>query len=625
MTTTINNPKSDLVFDFPDPIPRFEFDDSPTRSSCGSAGSSSSRGRGGGGGSGVKYSSPVKTGGKSRRFGKFGKHKPKAGAAVSSGSSSLDECGGTTATTASLNASYDSSWSSGDEGSSPTRKMKKNNSNLNGGDIAAGPHNHFTFDDSLPSPATKLNLLQPHALSLSSSRRSATSNTSESGISEFSFDRVTVTTNETGLSSNVSWSFFDDTVMQAAGAGQRGDGLIAGGATTGSSPSPISSSTGSGGGGFSGGVSNNSVGNGRINNSNGKKKVVQQQMQMQQHRQQNINSTSTFDSSDADYNMGMTNLLHSAQPCDQSVISEISERTGGDRGIRSGSGMDDEALLLKGMKSAQLRHHYLASSEYNKMNSNNNNSKSARFKLARAVVTSGSGEGDSGFIATSTTIPVTTTNGNTTIITESYSRDAAAGAGTTTSSSNHVAAIKSSSISKHDDITDDHDDNRINATDKGSRSSKSNNNFINDFFEDVQLSYNKFKASRTSTPTMNNNNKSSPSAAATSSTSSPSPTATTAATTATTILHSLMEDLQFCGLYLCGNLHDTTTGDDCCPSRNHANGGGGGGVAHSSSYEEVRMKKKEDRKKEADMTFVGKVIECGTETRCGEGLLCAAF
>ena len=49
------------------------------------------------------------------------------------------------------------------------------------------------------------------------------------------------------------------------------------------------------------------------------------------------------------------------------------------------------------------------------------------------------------------------------------------------------------------------------------------------------------------------------------------------------------------------------------------------GLPHPSSYEDDRMKIKENRKKEADMTFLGKIIECGTETRCGEGLFCAAF
>jgi hypothetical protein len=64
------------------------------------------------------------------------------------------------------------------------------------------------------------------------------------------------------------------------------------------------------------------------------------------------------------------------------------------------------------------------------------------------------------------------------------------------------------------------------------------------------------------------------------------------------MFQSFVEDVQFCGLYFCGL--DTT---DCCADPDE-----------KKRYEDSLKKKKEERKREADDTFLGKVIAV-----CGEG------
>ena len=59
----------------------------------------------------------------------------------------------------------------------------------------------------------------------------------------------------------------------------------------------------------------------------------------------------------------------------------------------------------------------------------------------------------------------------------------------------------------------------------------------------------------------------------------------------TTSLHDIMEDFQFCGLYFCELLNDTTEQDK------------------KSTDED--MISKEERKKAMDTTFLGKMIQCG--------------
>ncbi len=627
--TNNTNPGSsaDLVFDFPDQAPRFEFDDSPTRNI---------HSRGGG-----NYSSPVKTikSTSSRRFGKFVSSKQKArtsttntAATTASGneggggaSASIDgginggccdNHSGMTATTASLNHDSSLSSTSGDE-NSPTRRAKSssnNNNNYNGdGDIAAGvPNHHFILDDSRPSPATKLNLLQPHALTISASRQSAASSSYATDVSEFSFDRVTVATNETGLSSNVSWSFFDDAVMQAAGAGQREyHPAVAAASKTTTSTTIASAAAGTR---FSGSTPITASTNNRGVSSNSGKHdstSIGKMMRMRMHRKKA--STSTFDNVSAssdqndeeDNRAGNVGANYSPQPCDQSVISEITERTGGGGGHSSGDeypssgSTEEEALLLKSMMSAQLKHHSLEASLEN--NNNNNhindikvNTKSARFKLARTVAASSSSSG----VATTTK----TTNTDHPPI-ESSSRDTPA-EGTTDI---HIAAAmkyKNNVIQNINNANDDEDDVNKDNNNKSSLKSKANS-LISEFIEDISSSYNKFKASRTSTPTMMS------AAAASSSSSSPPKNSSSDDNNNNnnnSILQSLIEDLHFCGLYLCGNLHDTTTSNDTTPA---TVGVVDDCCAPLSSYGEDRMKKKENRKKQADVTFLGKIVCCG--------------
>lgn len=109
--------------------------------------------------------------------------------------------------------------------------------------------------------------------------------------------------------------------------------------------------------------------------------------------------------------------------------------------------------------------------------------------------------------------------------------------------------------------------------------------------QNIQSNYSKFKTSR------NNGQKES-----------------------TTILSSIIEDLQFCGLYLCGI--DTTEDDEnnngCSLFTNNKGGCGGGGKG-TKGYEDSMKKKKEERKKETEDTFLGKVIKCGNNVPgCGD-------
>ena len=95
------------------------------------------------------------------------------------------------------------------------------------------------------------------------------------------------------------------------------------------------------------------------------------------------------------------------------------------------------------------------------------------------------------------------------------------------------------------------------------------------FLEDIQTTYTNFKTKRNNGQKENKNS----------------------------ILQSIVEDVQFCGLYFCGI--DTTT-DNGDSSIN-------GDV---DKYDEKMKKKKEERKREAEDTFLGKVVRCGN---CGDG------
>ena len=212
----VTNPNSNLVFDFPDPTPRFEFDDSPTRNNNNKPNNNNN-------------TPPSRKTGK--RFGKFstkklitgrGGNSSGGGSGVGEKDDGLDETNDTAAT--SLNSSLNSSSTATNSNSPPS--LKRNNS----GDKAAGLN--FTLADSSSSninnnnssssSSTKLNLLPSIGSTTLHKRNPSIASGYVSEVSEFSFDRVTVTTNDTdgimtGQSSNVSWNFMDETVLGAGG------------------------------------------------------------------------------------------------------------------------------------------------------------------------------------------------------------------------------------------------------------------------------------------------------------------------------------------------------------------------------------------------------------------------
>lgn len=216
-----------LVFDFPDATPRFDFDIDNN------------------GGSGNAPSSPTKKamGKKSRaaifknRFGSKRSSSPAASNRQTPLSSSPlpsphgsplnksmgESSGATTATTASMSVG---------SGSYGTPNRGGNNSYVDngGGGIINNNSSPSTFEFSLwddtspkssgglkksllsskPNPyAThQRNFSGDHQFNMSSDRTAASGYISE--VSEFSFDRVTVTTDRTGMSSNVSWNFLEN-------------------------------------------------------------------------------------------------------------------------------------------------------------------------------------------------------------------------------------------------------------------------------------------------------------------------------------------------------------------------------------------------------------------------------
>jgi len=254
-----SNPNSNLVFDFPDPSPRFEFDDFGPNNIKNEKGSNTKRG-----GFGSKKK-------------KFGKYSNRNNQEVDDDNSPSKRSTGTASTSSSMSMSMNSSLDSNNFGESFFISSSSNNGGFgfdnndsplklkarnNCGDFAAGPQQHhrqqqqrggggkknhttnassatlphFDFSPPPPSPSN-LTLPKPTYYGHHSRDASAHSAASSTGyiseVSEFSFDRVTVTTNESGAagthqsSNDVSWNFMnDDTVLNAVGAfggGQDGD------------------------------------------------------------------------------------------------------------------------------------------------------------------------------------------------------------------------------------------------------------------------------------------------------------------------------------------------------------------------------------------------------------------
>lgn len=343
--------------------------------------------------------------------------------------------------------------------------------------------------------------LSAHKRNTSSSAYSTSGYISE--VSEFSFDRVTVTTNETGITkdSNVSWGFLDEAVggmgggqLQLQGEVKDGGFIPYTGSDTGAVLTSTSNNVATTGAGSGTGTTN-------IDSSSHTKR------QGNHHKPKS--SSSTFDNvslSDEEMdNIPFTGIVDSSN---QSVMSEISERTGG--GPLSGTDEAVKAILREGMESAMFK-----SRQEQQQASKNSKGKAS----------------------------VSENNGSPSRETHTTAKSSIA------SNGNGCQQSVKSTLSK---------------------SCSSNNNNL---LDDIQTTYTRFKIER------NNGQKENKSS----------------------ILNSIIEDIQFCGLYFCGI---DTTQDDFQEEEDHAND---------------KKKQKEERKKELDDTFLGRVIKCGEDVACGGG------
>ncbi|KAL7484053.1 hypothetical protein ACHAW6_009693 [Cyclotella cf. meneghiniana] len=218
----MTNIKSGLVFDFPDATPRFEFSDST------SAFATSSSKKGGG--------PKLKN---SKGFGKFKSQIARgANALDATGSASRFSPDKSTATTASESSFDESVFDDFDlqvfdfgkskrsdakpagRAASPARTATTQSHSLAANSTVSGTHYELSAGkSSFEATAIKPLKLPAHNSPQHIHKRtqSTHSNISTgyiSEVSEFSFDRVTVNTNETpmtGASSNVSWNFFEET------------------------------------------------------------------------------------------------------------------------------------------------------------------------------------------------------------------------------------------------------------------------------------------------------------------------------------------------------------------------------------------------------------------------------
>lgn len=526
----VANPNSNLVFDFPDPTPRFDFDDTSPK----------------------KTSPQTKKGLGSKRFGKkkfgsiIGTNNNKAGSSSptknsnsSSNNKASDESpsrhsvGGNsysgTATTASLNTSLTSISPSGSRNSSPLQTRSSS------GDLAGGPPQvlgsgstsaaysvpHFDFNTTTPT-ATKLNLPTIGNTTINGTKPRHARNVSSAGsasgyiseVSEFSFDRVTVATNESGItgqSSHISWNFMNDGgVMEAVGMGDKF--------------TPYTGDT------------NATTGN---NNKELLNTGTRTQKRGSPPGHQKKTSSSTFSNvSISDDEMdnipftGIVNQYLNDSGDHQSVMSELSERTSS----RLNPEYDAVREILRdGMESCNAKR---------KEQENIKETKAAKVVNSKLKLL--------------TMIKAEDTNDKNT----------------------------NSNSNKGDNGSTD-----TTAKSSGAKSTLTSSTTTN-MLQNIQSNYSKFKTSR------NNGQKES-----------------------TTILSSIIEDLQFCGLYLCGI--DTTDDDDennngCSLFTNNKGGCGGGGKG-TKGYEDSMKKKKEERKKETEDTFLGKVIKCGNNVPgCGD-------
>jgi hypothetical protein len=568
-----------LVFDFPDPTPHFDFDNSSH-----GAGSSAT----GGGGGATSSSTPTKktSSKKSRALFKNrfmnktnngnGSQRSPASPVPSDNydsplNKSMGDQSGTTATTASMSVGsggsrtpnrssslYGGIMNGGGGGGRNNNNMSTKNSavappppssNNNGQnspkfeftlfDEAASPKSSTGMRKSLlsnkPNPYSNLtssfsftstsssagNQQQQHQrhlsgdlanpYGLSSDRTAASGYISE--VSEFSFDRVTVTTERTGMSSNVSWNFLEG---QYGGGGGLLDALGSGG----------------GGGGGTGGAT-------KLQPPDIDKLLLDEDDLLDgpnhNHHHHQGNRTSN-------HRMNVfTGEIH--EKCDQSVISEISEGIDGHdddilhqgggvggSGGGAGNGMDFiNSILTEKYDTMDVAVQQQQPKNDTKVSSSSapapapqqrQSSPTQQQQLSRkTVVTVGTASGT----AVSTTTTNARGNNNNTVSTVSSTNNSAGG------------------------ITS------------------------------VESAYNKFKRNKNKGKAENRS-----------------------------ILHAIIEDIQFCGMYFCGL--DTTSVE---PDPDD------GQLTDHQLQRDVSphsTPSKEDRAKEMDNTFLGKFIQC---TPCG--------
>jgi len=154
------------------------------------------------------------------------------------------------------------------------------------------------------------------AYGLSSDRTAASGYISE--VSEFSFDRVTVTTERTGMSSNVSWNFMEGSQQLGGGGG----GVLG----------ALGSNNNNGGGGSS-----------KLKPPDIDKLLLDDDL---------LNGPNHHDSNGNRMNV-FTGEIH--ERCDQSVISEISEGIDDD----DGGGMDFiNSILMEKYEDGDVVHHH---------------------------------------------------------------------------------------------------------------------------------------------------------------------------------------------------------------------------------------------------------------------------
>eukprot|EP00984_Skeletonema_dohrnii_P019006 scaffold9001_cov73-Skeletonema_dohrnii-CCMP3373.AAC.2 len=320
------------------------------------------------------------------------------------------------------------------------------------------------------------------AYGLSSDRTAASGYISE--VSEFSFDRVTVTTERTGMSSNVSWNFMEGSQQLGGGGG----GVLG----------ALGSSNNNGGGGSS-----------KLKPPDIDKLLLDDDL---------LNGPNHHDSNGNRMNV-FTGEIH--ERCDQSVISEISEGIDG-HDDNGGGGMDFiNSILMEKYDDGDVVHHHQqqkgdgkgvgsvlqrrpSSPTQQQLASGSNN----RSTAAAAVPTS------------TTPLRKQSSNNNNTISTVS------------TSANNSGGGLSS-----------------------------------------VESAYGKYKQQRNNTNTKKKTENRS-------------------------FLKSIMEDIQFCGMYFCGL--DTTVEDDGQLTDNRD-------VLQGSPSKEARAK-------EMDSTFLGKFVNCAA---CG--------